>query len=81
MTDFTHLDDAICTWLQQNSQGHPCNSNALQAVAAPLTNSDPWRLIDRRLQELRKSGRVQYTGRRRNHHGWVVHDHAGTTTP
>jgi hypothetical protein len=70
----THLDDAICLWLTDHTNGHPCNSPHLNALAAPLTRPgrESWRLIDRRLQALRESGRISYVGKRKQDHGWRV---------
>jgi hypothetical protein len=77
VTDYAQLDEAICRWIADNSAGHPANSRHLEGIAATLVSGgEPWRLIDRRLQELRKSGRVQYTGRRRSYHGWIVRESA-----
>jgi hypothetical protein len=72
MLDYESLDSAICTWLQKHPVGHPANSAELQALAAPLAAGEAWRLIDRRMQALRHSGRIHYAGRRRGWHGWRV---------
>lgn len=76
------LDDAIC-WHIKYSLGHPSASSSLAAIARQLlaSNKTPfpvaWRLIDRRLQVMRKNGRIVYehtkgVGRRR----WRVTDAA-----
>lgn len=71
--DYEQLDEAICQWIAGNLAGHPANSGRLQEIASGFIHGgEPWRLIDRRLQALRKEGRIQYTGRRRDRHGWTV---------
>ena len=56
------LDDAIREHIRAG-RGQPTNSSALEALARPLlaTNRTPfpeaWRLIDRRMQAMRKAGR------------------------
>lgn len=76
----THLDAAICLWLADHTNGHPCNSSHLNALATPLTRPgrESWRLIDRRLQALRESGRISYVGKRKQDHGWRVSCQAAT---
>lgn len=74
--DYRELDDAICAFLAERD-GHPTISCNLCKLAEKFTNGEPWRLIDRRLQVLRKSGRIEFTGRGRNAsskrlHGWTV---------
>lgn len=62
---YSDLDEAICVHIR-SGRGHPTNSSALEAVARPLlaTNKTPfpvvWRLIDRRMQAMRKAGRLAY---------------------
>ena len=59
------LDDAICEHLR-SGRGSPTNSSALEALAQPLlaANKTPfpvaWRLIDRRVQAMKRAGRVEY---------------------
>ena len=48
----------------------------LTGTATP-PRSGPWRLIDRRMQAMRKSGRIKFMGNARNNpsgrmHGWLV---------
>lgn len=69
MTEYTKyqmLDDAICAHIAKG-YGHPTNSSALETIARPLlaSNNRPspgvaWRLIDRRMQAMRKAGRLVY---------------------
>ena len=61
------LDDAICGHLAMSHEVHPIYSGLLAvAAASELGRSTPhgddkeWRLIDRRLQALKKAGRIRY---------------------
>ncbi len=71
-TDFSALDDAICEVIHADSV-HPTNASRLQTIVvndfAPKGNW--WRLVGRRLQAMRKSGRLLYsnTGRGKR---WTV---------
>lgn len=57
---FQKLDDAICAHISQKL-GHPTSSNALESVAREFTDDlIAWRLIDRRMQAMRKAGRLKY---------------------
>lgn len=62
---YKELDDAICAHIR-SGMGHPTNSRALDELAKPLlaANKTPypvaWRLIDRRIQVMRKAGRLVY---------------------
>jgi hypothetical protein len=66
MDRFKDLDDAICKHIESGSLQHPIYSQRLLAMACSqvgnTTESDPrvWRLIDRRLQALKKAGRLIY---------------------
>ncbi len=64
--DFSALDDAICEVIASNSV-HPTNSSRLQTIVVNefKPKGDWWRLVDRRLQAMRKTGRLVYsnTGR------------------
>lgn len=76
--DYTEIDNAICRFLE-TSDGHPTNNDLLCAMAERITGGEPWRLIDRRMQALRKSGQIKFLGRKRSDfnrkmHGWVVND-------
>lgn len=73
---FAELDAMICEFLA-NSDGHATNSSRLCDFAAGLTHGQAWRLVDRRMQLMRKSGRIRFVGRGRGNpsgrsHGWVV---------
>ena len=72
MTDYTALDDEICIYLSKHG-GHPTYSWKLSEIAGS------WRLIDRRMQAMRKAGRIKWHGGgRKKHppgvkaHGWEV---------
>ena len=74
------LDDAICAHIAAGL-GHSANSSALEAIARPLlaSNKTPfpvaWRLIDRRMQTMRKAGRLVYERTKGGGHGqWRVVD-------
>ncbi len=73
-------DDAICAHISKGC-GHATNSSALEAIARPLlaSNKTPfpvaWRLIDRRMQAMRKAGRLVYERTKDGGHGrWRVVD-------
>jgi hypothetical protein len=71
--DYGQLDEAICRWIATSSIGHPANSSDLNQIAATFTaGGEPWRLIDRRMQAMRRSGRIEYIGRRKDRHGWIT---------
>ncbi|MEY2875258.1 MAG: hypothetical protein RLZZ373_2629 [Pseudomonadota bacterium] len=53
------LDDAICAHIRAD-RGHPTNSSRLEDIARPLSPSQPWRLIERRMLAMRKDGRLEY---------------------
>ena len=74
------MDDAICAHIAAG-RGHATNSSALEAFARPLlaSNRTPfpvaWRLIDRRMQTMRKAGRLVYERTKGGGHGrWRVVD-------
>lgn len=75
--DFTALDNAICKFLA-TKDGHACNSSILLDLAGTYSRgSSGWRLIDRRMQAMRKAGRIKFVGNGKNNpsgktHGWVV---------
>jgi hypothetical protein len=67
MSAYRDLDDAICAYLSEWHGTHPIYSQALGTIAAQelgreysFSDSKVWRLIDRRLQALRKAGRIKY---------------------
>jgi hypothetical protein len=66
-TGYKDLDDAIIAHLEREPWRHPIYVESLARVAAAelgreLTHGDDkeWRLIDRRLQALRKAGRIRH---------------------
>jgi len=71
------LDAAICEHIRAGC-GHPTNNSELEEVARPLlvkSFSLPWRLITRRMQTMRRAGRIAYERKRGGGHGrWVVVD-------
>jgi len=75
--DYVDLDDAICRFLATKND-HPCNSSILLDLAGTYScRSEGWRLIDRRMQAMRKAGRIKFVGNGKNNpsgktHGWVV---------
>ena len=76
--DFSTLDDAICEVITSNSV-HPTNSSRLQTIVINdfKPKGDWWRLVDRRLQAMRKTGRLVYSntglGKR-----WIVAEKPGS---
>jgi hypothetical protein len=66
MDRFKDLADAICKHIESGTSQHPIYSQRLLSMACSAvgntTESDPrvWRLIDRRLQALKKAGRLIY---------------------
>jgi hypothetical protein len=66
-TGYKELDDKICGHLATRPDVHPIYSNLLAMAAAKELGRDivfgddkEWRLIDRRLQALKKAGRIRY---------------------
>ena len=63
MKDWSKLDDAICAHIKRGA-GHPTNSAHLAALAMDAVRENElsaqvgWRVIDRRIQAMRKSGRL-----------------------
>lgn len=75
--DYSRLDDAICEFLAE-FDGHPTNNSSLVDIARTMTTGGtPWRLIDARIQAMRKAGRIKWMGQGKNNpsgrsHGWIV---------
>ena len=74
--DYTEIDNAICHFLQ-TSDGHATNNDYLCRLAAQITGGVPWRLIDRRMQAMRKAGRIKFVSSGKSNpsgrsHGWMV---------
>lgn len=64
MKDFAQLDDAILKHVRSGLSPHPIYARHLNTLAAPLATvtsagPDTYRLIDRRLQALRKRGLIR----------------------
>lgn len=64
---YKELDEAICGHLEKAPDRHPIYvdwllERAAHALGREMSHGDEkeWRLIDRRLQALRKSGRIRY---------------------
>ena len=77
---YQELDDAICAHIAQRIV-HPTASSTLETIASPLLarNKTPfpeaWRLIDRRMQAMRKAGRIVYERTKDGGHGrWRLTD-------
>ena len=67
MNAYKDLDDAIVAHIVHDPWRHPLYSEYLRQVAAEalgraIAHSDDkqWRLIDRRVQSLRKAGRIEF---------------------
>lgn len=79
MKDFKDLDAAIVDHISSSSL-HPIYSAALLRAAAALLGEPEspqtdkqWRLIDRRLQSMRKAGKLKYDRKVDKGHGqWKV---------
>lgn len=79
MKDFKELDEAIVNHVLTNSL-HPIYSEVLLRAAAAILNEPEsprsekqWRLIDRRLQSMRRSGKLKYDRKVESGHGqWTV---------
>lgn len=66
-TGYKELDDEICAHIAARPDVHPIYSSLLAMAAAKEFGRDivcgddkEWRLIDRRLQALKKAGRIRY---------------------
>jgi hypothetical protein len=83
MTDFQELDDAICRHIQSGNPCHPTNSDMLEGIARTMCSNSgtAWRLIDRRLQAMRKSGRLVYAAADGGRKRWSVVEEPQVETP
>ena len=77
---YQELDNAICDYIARGA-GHPIYSSVLAGIARSLLalNKTPfpeeWRIIDRRLQAMRKAGRLEYARKKGGGHGgWRIID-------
>jgi hypothetical protein len=72
--DYTALDGAIIDRVAKGCVGFTTLCGAVLKHAESLAAHDPappWRIVDRRLQALRKAGRIRY---QRKPEGWVPHN-------
>ena len=70
--DYTKLDDAIIARVAKGCVSFTALSTSVSIHSELLAKSDPapaWRIVDRRLQALRKAGRLRY---QRKPEGWVL---------
>jgi hypothetical protein len=67
--DYRELDGAIIEHIK-NNETHPANSATLEKIARNVSNcSVPWRIIDRRIQAMKKMGIIYLDNRK-----WVVNN-------
>ncbi len=73
MNDYTELDAAIVTRLSERAMGFNSIVSAVGGHAAPFAAKNDrvpaWRVVDRRLQALRKAGKIAYGGPKT---GWTA---------
>lgn len=69
--DYTELDKAILSKISDGQVTFPGICNAVELQTRPFVSftSPGWRIVDRRLQALRKAGKIKY---QRKPEGWVV---------
>ena len=70
--DYTELDNAILARVAEGCVSFTALSGAVSKHSEALAKNDPapgWRIVDRRLQALRKAGRIRY---QRKPEGWVL---------
>lgn len=67
-TPYSELDAAILKAITEGHRKFSVLRTAVESLAAPHAKKSrspyvtpPWRIVDRRLQALRKSGRIAYT--------------------
>lgn len=63
-TKYAELDSAICEHIKHGNS-HPQYSSAVVDIARPLLSKktpfpEEWRLVERRMQAMRKAGRLVY---------------------
>lgn len=78
-TKYDDLDNAICEYIRSGHHEHPTLSFALLNLAhSLLTNRIPhpeaWRLITRRMQAMRRAGRLRYERNSGRRGKWSVVD-------
>lgn len=77
---YKFLDDAICEYIAMRPGCHPMYSEPLIRMAAkelgrgdmPFGDDKEWRLIDRRMQALKKAGRIRFVGGKRIVRRWEL---------
>lgn len=72
--DYTELDSAIIERVSKGCVSFTALSGSVSKPSEALATNDPapgWRIVDRRLQALRKAGRIRY---QRKPEGWVLGD-------
>jgi hypothetical protein len=70
--DYTNLDSAILARVAKGCVSFTALSGSVSKESDALAKNDPapaWRIVDRRLQALRKAGRIRY---QRKPEGWVL---------
>lgn len=70
--DYTELDEAIIARVTEGCVSFSALSAAVSNCSEALAKNDPapaWRIVDRRLQALRKAGRIRY---QRKPEGWML---------
>lgn len=78
-TDYGKLDAAILGHIKNGGNANPMYVKSCYEIAVLVDHAKPDRVIDRRLQALRKAGKIKYVGKRiaGKGHGWIL----TTTTP
>lgn len=69
--DYTELDKAILSKIANGPVTFPLIVNAVDLQTRPFVSftSPGWRIVERRLQALRKAGKIKY---QRKPEGWVI---------
>jgi len=73
MSKYTELDSKILNLIQNGCDTFQSLSRRLSAEAEQITDAsvEGWRIVDRRLQALRKAGKVR-SGRRMGRAHWML---------
>ena len=77
------LDAAILEHIKTGNNWHPMYAGSCVKIAIHIDSEKPDRVIDRRLQALRKARKIKYVGKlsARKDHGWVLATPAPTPGP
>ena len=66
--DYTKLDSAIIEAIRGGKHDFTSLGSVVRAISEPIAQQspgrygpEPWRIVDRRLQALRKAGKIAYT--------------------